>query len=82
MRRIHTTASLTALLLLCLALSRHSFAAAAWPALPDLTAFLMLRTEAGKSPSLIRGLGWCEAEFWQKTEWWKPSDCGWPQKAV
>ena len=53
MRRIHTTASLTALLLLCVALSRHSFAAAAWPALPDLTAFLMLRTEAGKSQSLI-----------------------------
>ena len=53
MRRIHTTASLTALLLLCVALSQHSFAAAAWPALPDLTAFLMLRTEAGKSQSLI-----------------------------
>src|SRR5438270_548616 len=52
-RRIHPTTSLTALLLLCVALSQHSFAAAAWPALPDLTAFLMLRTEAGKSQSLI-----------------------------
>src|SRR5262245_66382660 len=35
------------------ALSQHSFAVAAWPSLPDLTAFLMVRTEAGKPQSLI-----------------------------
>ena len=33
-------------------------------------------------PTQSRRVVWSESKFERKTDWWKPLDCGWPQKAV
>ncbi len=53
MRRTSIAISLAASLMVCTALTHEGFAAAALPALPDLTSYLMLRTESGQPQTAI-----------------------------